>query len=153
MHPVTEAGSESNPFRPWALAWLGAAVLGVVNGTLREVIFRKRLSDRTASQVSAGTLILLLMLYMRGLQRRWPIVSHRAAVQIGGTWTFLTVLFEFGFGHFIARKSWETLLEDYDVTKGRLWSLVLLSMAAGPLLTSPMLADSDQSHERRQGLG
>ena len=146
---MTEAGSESNPFRPWVLAWLGGAVLGVVNGSFREVIFRKRLSDRTASQVSTGTLILLLMLYMRGLQRRWPLGSHRAAVQIGGTWTFLTVLFEFGFGHFIARKSWRTLLEDYDVTKGRLWSLVLLSMAAGPLVTSRMLADSDQSHELR----
>jgi len=144
---VTDAGSESNPFRAWVLAWLGGAVLGVVNGSIRELIFRKRLSDRTASQVSTATLILLLMLYMRGLQRRWPIGSHHAALQIGGAWTFLTILFEFGFGHFMARKSWRTLLEDYDVTKGRLWSLVLLSMAAGPLVTSRMMADSDQSNE------
>ena len=120
--------------RPWTGAWVGGAVLGLVNGSLREFTYGRRLNEHAAHQVSTGTLILMLMLYMQGLERRWPIGSRRAAVRIGGTWVFLTVLFEFGFGHFIGGKSWRGLLEDYDLTKGRLWSLVLMAMAAGPLI-------------------
>jgi hypothetical protein len=121
--------------RPWTLAWIGGAGLGIVNGSLREFTFGKPLRERSAHQVSTGTLMFLLTLYMRGLERRWPIGSRRTAFRIGGTWAFLTVLFEFGFGHFIDGMSWRALLEDYDVSKRRLWSLVLIPMAAGPPIT------------------
>jgi hypothetical protein len=130
---------------PWTGAWVGGAVLGIVNGSLREFTYGRRLNEHAAHQVSTGTLILMLMLYMRGLERRWPIGSRRAALRIGGAWALLTVLFEFGFGHFISGKSWRGLLEDYDLTKGRLWSLVLMAMAAGPLVTREV----DGSHAAR----
>ena len=120
--------------RPWTVAWVGGAVLGIANGSLREFTYGRRLNERAAHQVSTGTLILMLMLYMRSLERRWPIGTRGGALRIGGTWALLTVLFEFGFGHFVGGKSWRGLLEDYDLTKGRLWSLVLMAMAAGPLI-------------------
>jgi hypothetical protein len=120
--------------RLWTVAWVGGAVLGIVNGSLREFTYGRRLNEHAAHQVSTGTLILMLMLYMRSLERRWPIGTRRGALRIGGTWALLTVFFEFGFGHFVGGKSWRGLLEDYDLTKGRLWSLVLMAMAAGPLI-------------------
>jgi glyoxylase-like metal-dependent hydrolase (beta-lactamase superfamily II) len=53
----------------------------------------------------------------------------------------LTVAFEFGFGHFIAGKSWDDLRADYDVFRGRLWVLVLLTTTVAPYLAA-------QSHSR-----
>ena len=128
--------SGSSPTRRWVSAWLGGAVLGIVNGSLRGLTYEKRLSDRNAHQLSTATLITLLALYMRVLQRRWPIRSRRTALGIGGTWVALTVLFEFGFGHYLAGKPWRTLLEDYDLTEGHLWSLVLIWLAIGPAVVT-----------------
>lgn len=40
----------------------------------------------------------------------------------------MTVLFEFGFGYFVDGRSWEWLLQDYNVFQGRVWGLFLFSM-------------------------
>ena len=47
-------------------------------------------------------------------------------------WLGLTVAFEFGFGRLVAKQSWEDLLSDYNVARGRTWPLVLAWIAAGP---------------------
>jgi hypothetical protein len=46
----------------------------------------------------------------------------------------LTVAFEFGFGHWVDGKTWAELLENYDLTSGHLFALVLLWVGAGPAL-------------------
>jgi len=52
---------------------------------------------------------------------------------IGALWLTLTVAFEFGFGHYVMGHSWRYLLADYNILKGRLWSLVLLVTFVSPL--------------------
>ena len=118
--------------RRWIVAWLGAAVLGIVNGTIRELAYKDRVGESTANRISVATLIALLALYFSVLQRRWPLPTTRDALSIGAIWVALTVLFEFGFGHYVDGDSWEELLENYDVTEGNLWILILLWIAAGP---------------------
>lgn len=118
--------------RRWIVAWLGAAVLGIVNGTIRELAYKDRVGESTANRISVATLIALLALYFSVLQRRWPLATTRDALSIGAIWVALTVLFEFGFGHYVDGDSWEELLENYDVTEGNLWILILLWIAAGP---------------------
>jgi hypothetical protein len=44
----------------------------------------------------------------------------------------LTVAFEFGFGHWVDRKSWAELLENYDLRTGHVFLLVLLWVGIGP---------------------
>lgn len=51
---------------------------------------------------------------------------------IGLMWTAMTLCFEFGFFHFVARVPWEKLLADYNIVAGRLWLLVLLTTLFGP---------------------
>ena len=46
----------------------------------------------------------------------------------------MTVAFEFGVGHWVAGDSWSALLENYDVTSGKIWVLVPAAMAGGPEL-------------------
>ena len=114
------------------MAWLGAAVLGVVNGAIREAAYKERVGESTANQISVAPLIALLGLYFWTLQRRWPLPTTKGALEIGSAWVVLTILFELGFGHYVAGDSWSELLENYDVTEGNLWVLVLLWIGVGP---------------------
>jgi hypothetical protein len=51
----------------WVVAWLGASVLGIVNGGIRDFAYEERVGESTAGQISTGTLIALLTLYFLGL--------------------------------------------------------------------------------------
>jgi hypothetical protein len=48
----------------------------------------------------------------------------------------MTVLFEFGFGHWIAGKPWNELLAAYSICKGNLWVLVLLVTLISPYVAA-----------------
>jgi hypothetical protein len=121
-------------FRRWLAAWVGGSALGIVNGVMRELMYKDRVGELTANQISAGTLIALLALYFWLLNRRWPLPSIRSALTIGTTWVVLTVLFEFGFGHYVDGKPWSELLENYNMSDVNLWILVLLWIGLGPLI-------------------
>jgi apolipoprotein N-acyltransferase len=60
------------------------------------------------------------------------LTSEQEAVRVGLTWSVLTASFDFGFGHFVAGKSWRELAHDYDVTAGRVWIVILVWMAVAP---------------------
>jgi hypothetical protein len=124
--------------RNWLVAWLGASVLGIVNGVLRETTYKDRFGELTANQVSAATLVALLASYFWILERRWPIPTARTALAIGGAWVALTVLFEFGFGHYVDGKPWDELAENYNLGAGNLWILVLFWIALGPLIVQAL---------------
>lgn len=117
------------------VAWVGGSVLGVVNGVLRELAYKNRVGDNTANQISAASLIGLLALYFAALSHRWPLRTRRDALEVGGTWVVLTVLFEFGFGHYVDHKSWSELTDNYNLAEGNLWTLVLVWIAVGPEVT------------------
>lgn len=127
--------------RRWVVAWVGASVLGVVNGATRELVYKDRVGDSSANRISVVTLLALLAFYFWVLQRRWPLDTKRDALSIGGIWVVLTVLFEFGFGHYVDGDSWEELLKNYDVTEGNLWMLILLWIGAGPATARAIAAE------------
>ena len=117
----------------WVAAWPGGAVLGAVNGTVREKLYARRVGDLRAHQISTVTLVGLLAAYFAALERRWPLGSRREALEAGAAWAAMTAAFEFGFGHWVAREEWSELLADYDIAHGRVWGLVLAWTALGPL--------------------
>jgi len=119
--------------RRWTVAWLGGAVIGIANGVARETLYRDRTGDLAAHQVSSATAVALFAAYFAALERRWPLESDREALVVGGRWLAMTVLFEFGFGRGVDRRSWAELLRDYDLRRGRVWPLVLAWLAVGPL--------------------
>ena len=123
--------------RIWLIAWLAGPLIGIANGTLREVAYKDRVGELTAHQLSTGSAIALFAGYFELLARRRPLRSTHEALQVGAAWLALTVAFEFGFGRGVAHTSWDELLADYDLRKGRLWPLVLAWIALGP---APMLA-------------
>jgi len=64
--------------------------------------------------------------------RRTWLLAWLGGPLIGIAWLALTVAFEFGFGRSVAHASWQDLLADYDLRKGRLWPLVLAWINLGP---------------------
>jgi hypothetical protein len=120
--------------RIWLIAWLAGPLIGIANGTLRELAYKDRVGELTAHQLSTGSAIALFAGYFDWLARRWPLSSTREALEVGAAWLALTVAFEFGFGRGVAHTSWSELLADYDLRKGRLWPLVLAWIALGPAI-------------------
>jgi hypothetical protein len=115
----------------WIAGWLGGAAIGVANGAARELTYGRLLPERVANQVSVATAIASFLTYFDFLQHRRPLRSRHQALTIGGTWVAMTLCFEFGLGR--ARgENWSELTAEYDVRRGRLWPLVLLTVAAGP---------------------
>jgi hypothetical protein len=50
----------------------------------------------------------------------------------------MTIVFEFGFGHYVDGDSWSELLENYNVAAGGLWIMVLVWIGFGPLVIRAM---------------
>lgn len=119
--------------KPWILGWLGGAAIGSANGALREATYGRRLSEPAANRISVLTAIAAFAIYFRSLQRRWPLASESEAAAVGAIWVLLTISFEFGLGSKIG-KSWGEMSAEYDIRRGRLWPLVLVSLAVGPEL-------------------
>lgn len=118
-------------WRTWGKAWVGASAIGVANGALRQVVF-KRLDERRAQQVSTATLLAFLTLYMRAVERRCSLPSGGTALRVGAAWAGGAIAFEFALGLLVAGDSVDDLLRAYDLRKGQLWPLVPLWMALGP---------------------
>ncbi len=62
-----------------------------------------------------------------------------SALFVSCFWISLTILFEFGFGHYVLGNSWEVLLADYRIWQGRLWLLILLCDAVAPLTMASLI--------------
>ncbi len=112
--------------RLYLFAWFGLVVIGILNGTLRVAGYSRFMPELTAHQVSTAVGIILFGLYVYFLSVKRPLASAKEALLVGTAWLLLTVAFEFLFGHYIAGNSWDRLLADYNILKGRLWILVLL---------------------------
>ena len=118
------------------LAWGVLMLAAVLNGTLRVALLNPRLGE------AAGHIVSSLMLSFLILLLGWVLVpwvgprSPGDALVLGALWLLLTLAFEFGFGHFVARKAWHELLADYDVAAGRIWVLVLLTTFLAPLIVA-----------------
>ena len=93
------------------------------------------LGEQRAHQASCATAVAAFAAYFHVLQRRWPLRSRSEALKVGGIWLALTTAFEFSFGRAIAGKPWPELLADYNLSRGRLWPVVLAWIAAGPEIT------------------
>jgi len=121
--------------------WLIMAVLAIINGILREGVYGLLLKNELLShQISSFIAIFLfsavIYLFLRFTRGTY---SGTELFILGVMWLTMTVVFEFGFGHYIAGHSWERLLADYNILRGRLWSFVLLSVLMGPYLIGKYL--------------
>jgi hypothetical protein len=117
----------------WAKAWGGVVGIAFVNGVLHRV-YEPAVGELLAHQVSCVVLLALLAPWAVRTDRRHPLPSVPAALQVGLMWSSASVAFEFAFGHYVNKDSWSKLLEAYDLLDGRLWLLDVVGIAAAPAL-------------------
>lgn len=133
-------------------AWMGFAVIAILNGGLREAVLLPLVGPGIAHLLSTLLLVAAMLLAVLALVARpWASLGRRALFGIGASWMGLTIAFEFLFGHFVMGASWASLLAAYDVLQGRVWVLVPVTLLLGPLLVRRLL--DARGHRSRRVAG
>ncbi|HTK55561.1 MAG TPA: hypothetical protein VL295_01970 [Gemmatimonadales bacterium] len=114
--------------------WGLLLLLAVLNGGLRESWLVPALGPLRGHQASTLLLSALILVATRVTFGWLGLGSAREALLVGALWLALTLAFEFLAGHFHFPKEWTVLLVDYDLTKGRIWPLVLVVTLLAPWL-------------------
>lgn len=114
------------------LGWFGMVVLAVLNGGLRDILYKSDVGDLPAHQISTVLLLIIFAAYFRLLTSLWPIRSSGEAWTIGFMWLVMTLTFEIVMVRFIAGNPWSTVLHDYNILAGRVWVLIPLWTLIGP---------------------
>ncbi len=120
--------------------WFLFMVIAIINAITREAVYRPVVGELAAHQVSTFIFVALILsvtyLTFRSLDVR---LKASDALLTGSIWLVMTVAFEFIAGHYIFGNPWEKLLADYNILKGRVWSLVLLTTFVAPYITSRLV--------------
>jgi len=122
------------------VVWVMMLVVASVNGAIRETLLIPAIGDAAGRAISTVALCVLVLL-LTWLTIRWiEPRSSRDAWVVGALWVALTLGFEFLAGHFLFGDPWSQLLEDYNVFRGRIWILVLVTIAIAPRLCARVRA-------------
>jgi hypothetical protein len=114
------------------IVWFGLLALAIINGGIREGLIIPRTGDLAGHAISTVSLCVLI-LALAWLTIGWMHpASSGEAWRIGGLWVALVLAFEFFAGHYLFGTPWNELLADYNVLRGRIWPLVLVTTADAP---------------------
>jgi hypothetical protein len=114
-------------------AWFVFMITAVLNGAFRVAVLQTSLREYPAHIASTLLLCLALLVEISIFLDLVGDYSQASLIALGIMWTLLTVAFEFGFGRAMGQ-SWPTLLENYNLPRGRIWPLVLLVLLLTPVL-------------------
>ena len=107
--------------------------IAVLNGTARDLWYKKYVGELAGRQISTISLLILFAIYLTLILKKYPLQSESQAIYVGILWLFLTLLFEFGFGR-IGGHSWTFLFDEYNILKGRIWILIPIWVTIAPYL-------------------
>lgn len=121
--------------------WVVFVILAIINGTIRNSVYTPKLGEHKGHVISSVVAVCYILVVNYFFVDSLKVsVTLTDLLLVGIFWVTLTVLFEFGFGHYVVGHSWVHLLSEYNLIKGRLWSLVLLSTFGAPVLWGLVLA-------------
>jgi len=113
-------------------------VLAILNGLARNSMLTPRIGEQSAHVVSTITLCGLILI-LTWVTNPWiGPGTMKTAFSVGVLWFALTVSFEFLAGHYVFKHPWEKLLAVYNLSRGRVWILVLVTTLLAPLLVERM---------------
>lgn len=114
--------------------WLLLLGFAVINGLFRRVVLEPQFGPDAAHVLAtttlAGAVFLAALLYIGAGRSRH---STAELVGIGVAWALLTAVLEIALG-FVRGDPAGSLFRDYDVSRGRLFGLVILAELVSPLL-------------------
>jgi len=116
--------------------WFGLLAIAFANGAVRELVIIPLLGEGPAHAVSVAILSLAIMI------ATWSTIawirprSLADAWRIGLLWLALTLAFELLAGHYLFLTPWSRLLADYNLLRGRIWLVVLITTVAAPVIAA-----------------
>jgi hypothetical protein len=114
------------------LIWCVLLAIASINGIARAAILIPRIGDVVGRAVSSLALSAFIAI-LTWISIRWIAPqSSQQAWSVGLIWVALTLGFEFLAGHYLFHNPWSRLLEDYNVVRGRIWILVLITTLVSP---------------------
>ena len=120
--------------------WFLFMVFAIINAGLRNGVYKPVVGEQAAHQISTIVFMTIILVINYIVLRFSNLnLSNRDAFFMGSIWLILTIAFEFLAGHYAFGNSWDHLLADYNILKGRIWSLVLVTIFFSPYLTSKLL--------------
>jgi len=118
--------------------WMVTVVVPIANAGLREKVVAPFLGTSVALPLSGITLSLLIFLLSLAFVPWFGKLEKSGYFKIGLLWVALTLCFEFTLGHFVQGKSWSEVMRVFDVTKGDLFSLAIISSLVSPWLAAKL---------------
>lgn len=120
------------PVIPALAAWFGMLALAVALGAARDLALAPLLGDGPARAACTALLCAVFWAVIRRFVRVRNVAGRARLLALGAFWAGLTVCFEFSMG-WLRGMALSAMLADYDVSAGRLWVLVPLTLLFGPL--------------------
>jgi len=130
--------------------WPVFVVAAIANGVTRDYFYKPIVGDLASHQISTVIFIcIILIITYLFLGRLKASYRNIDLIAIGIIWMIITIIFEFSFGHYVAGHSWDKLIADYNVFKGRIWSLVLLTTLTAPYITGRFILRIRSNHDMK----
>jgi hypothetical protein len=132
----------------YAIAWFGMMFLAIINGTIRDFVYKPYVGELTAHQLSTLILLMLFAAYMWVLAKKMPLQSKSQAWKIGAIWFVMTEIFEFGL---VIKQglSFDEMVHTYNIFDGQLWILIPLWVLTGPVLMYRFVQSYDINRENK----
>ena len=121
--------------------WVVLIIMALLTATLNNrIIFPKVKNELRAHQITSliSIVLFLILIYVFF---RFTTASYTPGdvVNIGCIWMILTLGVEFLFASLVAKQPLSRSLQNYNITRGRRWIWVLLSLLMGPVLITSYL--------------
>jgi hypothetical protein len=114
------------------IVWFAMLIMASANGGVREALLVPTMGPGAARAVSTLLLCAIVFLLTYFTIRWIGPRSSRDAWIIGALWVAFTLGFEFLAGHFLFGNPWSELLEEYNVFRGRIWVLAVVTILVAP---------------------
>jgi hypothetical protein len=115
-------------------------IFAIINAVVRNGFYKPIIGDLRAHQLSTIIFIAIIIIVTYLIFRFSKIeLTTQQTFIIGTIWLLATIFFEFLAGHYAFGNSWDKLLADYNILKGRIWSLVLIAIFLSPYLSSKLI--------------
>ena len=129
---------ERNIYLRALAGWFVLMIVAILNGIMRTALISPHLGEQSGHVISTITLCIVLFAAI-WITNPWiKPAGVKGALAIGVFWLLLTVAFEFIAGHYLFGHSWEKLSADYNLIKGRVWVLVLITILFAPACVEQM---------------
>ena len=136
-----------NLFYRAVITWLLFIPVVFANAAIRDLLYKPYTGELPAHQISTVTASLAFVLLAHFVIRDCLYSASTIRLWlIGLLWVALTVTFEFALGRLVTGASWNKLLYDYNVFKGRIWTLLLLTLLVTPFIVRYMSYKRSKFH-------